>query len=77
MTGAWSATGGPDTGVWAQNSPPKAESDCGVTSMCSTPTTPAAHHATPMWTAELLMFAAIVAVLLLAYRLLLHRTSAD
>ena len=68
MTGAWSTTG-----TFAQNSPPKAESDCGVTSMCGTPQPPAVHHGTPLWATELLMFAVLAAVLVLAYRFLLGR----
>jgi hypothetical protein len=68
MIGVWSTTG-----AFAQNSPPKAESDCGVTSMCGTPQTPVAHHGTPLWATELLMFAVVAAVLVLAYRLLLGR----
>jgi hypothetical protein len=59
--------------AFAQNSPPKAESDCGVSSMCTTPTTAVVHHGTPLWAAELVMFVVVVAVLLLAYRLLSYR----
>ena len=68
MSGGWE-TGG----VLAQNAPPKAETDCGVTAMCASPTPPAAHHGTPMWTAELLMFVVVLAALAAAYRLLLGR----
>ena len=59
----------------AQNSPPnKPESDCGVTTMCLDPPAPPLHHGQPpLWAAELVMFAVVAAVLLLAYRLLLLR----
>ena len=55
-------------GTLAQNSPPKAESDCAITSMCSTRTSPPPVHGTPLWAAELVMFAVVVALAVIAYR---------
>ena len=55
----------------AQNSPPKPESDCGVTRMCLTPTAPAHHDQAPLWAVELIIFGVAVVIAVLVYRLLL------
>ena len=70
------------SGVWwapvtsAQNAPPKPATDCGVTAICPEPTQHVRHQA-PLWAVELIMFALLVAVLLLVYRLVLGRRNVD
>jgi hypothetical protein len=59
--------------VVAQNSPPKPESDCGLTRMCLQPVAPAGNDPAPSWVAELVIFAVFVLIAGLAYRLLLTR----
>jgi hypothetical protein len=56
----------------AQNAAPKNESDCGVTTMCSTPVAPH-HDGLPLWTVELVLFALLLVAAGAAYRLLLAR----
>ena len=57
-----------------QNSPPKPESDCGLTRMCVNPVAPVHHdQQAPLWAVELIIFALAVVVALLGYRLLLIR----
>lgn len=56
-----------------QNSPPKPESDCGVTRMCVNPVAPAHHDQAPLWAVELIIFTVAVVVAVLAYRLMLIR----
>jgi hypothetical protein len=57
-----------------QNSPPKPESDCGLTRMCVNPVTPVHHdHQAPLWAVELVIFVLAVLVALVAYRLMLVR----
>jgi len=57
-----------------QNSPPKPESDCGLTRMCVNPVAPAQHdHQAPLWVVELIIFTAAVVAALVVYRLLLIR----
>lgn len=55
------------------NAPPKPATDCGVTAMCPVPVS--AHHdaGVPLWAAEIVMFALLLAVAAVAYRLLLAR----
>ena len=57
-----------------QNSPPKPESDCGLTRMCVNPVTPVHRDPQmPLWTVELIIFGMAVLVALVIYRLLLVR----
>jgi hypothetical protein len=56
--------------AWAQNSPPKPESDCGVTSMCPSDriVAPSGHAAS--WVVALFLLVVVVAVLTVAYRVI-------
>jgi len=57
-----------------QNSPPKPESDCGLTRMCVNPLPPPHHEQqAPLWAVELIIFLVTVVVALVAYRLMLIR----
>jgi hypothetical protein len=58
--------------AYAQNAAPKNESDCGVTTMCTTPV-PAPPGQVPVWAVELLMFGVLVLLAFVGYRLMLAR----
>jgi hypothetical protein len=60
----------------AQNAPPKPATDCGVTAICPEQTQHVSHQA-PLWAVELIMFALLVVVLLVAYRLVLGRRNVE
>ncbi len=59
--------------AWAQNSPPKPESDCGVTAMCPRDSPVGSHGHAPSWVVALVLLAVVVALLAVAYRLVVAR----
>jgi hypothetical protein len=64
--------GAPAT-AWAQNSPPKPDSDCGLTSMCPSDHTVVSSGHAASWVVALLMLVVVVAVLTVAYRVIVAR----
>lgn len=63
--------------AWAQNSPPKPESDCGVTSMCLRDPVVTSHGHAPSWLVALVLLAVVVIVLAAAYRFVVARHAND
>jgi hypothetical protein len=59
----------------AQNAPPKPESDCGLTEMCRRVTNAGETHVSGR-VVELLLFAVVVALVALGYRITVARQAA-
>jgi len=72
---AWSC--GVPVSAWAQNSPPKPESDCGVTTMCLRDPAVTSHGHAPSWLVALVLLAVVVVVLAVAYRFVVARHAND
>jgi len=66
---------GAPAAAWAQNSPPKPETDCGVTSMCAHDPAAAAHSTTPSWFVALILLVVLAAVLAVVYRVVVARSA--
>lgn len=61
--------------AWAQNAPPKPETDCGLTAMCPRDSTVASHGHAPSWVVALILLAVVVTLLAVAYRLIVARVA--
>lgn len=66
---------GAPAAAWAQNSPPKPESDCGLTRMCPRDPAAAAHSSAPGWFVALILLVVLAGVLAVVYRVVLARNA--